>query len=250
MNTQLNTPPRDTAIGDRIRTARHELRLTRQAFSQQTGMSAASLRNYELSKQIPGGEALKVFLKAGISADWLLTGEGTMLTQPASTASLVKRIIRYTKDKQPDRRLQDDTEQIYAIHHTDTEEVFTDLKEICQTENQGNLLFSSTFLNQLTDTDPDRLILLGITDDAMKPTLQPGWQVMVDQGVTHIHSGIYAVRIGGEIMCKRLEPRPGRILEVMSDNVVYSSYEINLNNVTEEEFAVVGRIIWHAGMIR
>lgn len=41
-------------------------------------MPFPSLRNYESSNQIPGGEAILALMHAGINANWLLTGEGPM----------------------------------------------------------------------------------------------------------------------------------------------------------------------------
>jgi hypothetical protein len=44
-------------------------------------MKIPSLRDYELGKTIPGGEALSMLMRAGISPAWLLTGEGEMLLE-------------------------------------------------------------------------------------------------------------------------------------------------------------------------
>lgn len=58
-----------------------------------------SLRDYELGKSIPGGEAIGGLVRAGINANWLLTGEGPMLladwvapAPPASTRINVKAL--------------------------------------------------------------------------------------------------------------------------------------------------------------
>ena len=42
-------------------------------------MPLPSLKNYEASQRIPGGEAIAALMHAGINANWLLTGEGPML---------------------------------------------------------------------------------------------------------------------------------------------------------------------------
>lgn len=42
-------------------------------------MPIPSLREYELGKRTPGGDAIEAFIRAGINANWLLTGEGPML---------------------------------------------------------------------------------------------------------------------------------------------------------------------------
>ena len=214
-------------------------------------MPAASLRNYELSKQIPGGEALKTFLRAGISTDWLLTGEGPML-KAAASPSLPAVPIRYTAENQPVYYPQDTAPQsgTNPPPSGNTAPAFFALEYATRSETGQDLLFSTTFLKKLTGSKPAGLRLVDITDDSMQPSLQPGWQVMVDTQITYIRSGIYAIRLDNEIMCKRLEPRPGNLIEVISDNPLYSSYTIRPDTVTEQAFIVVGRVIWLAGPIR
>ena len=42
-------------------------------------MPLPSLRGYELSLRVPGGDAIEALVGVGINANWLLTGEGPML---------------------------------------------------------------------------------------------------------------------------------------------------------------------------
>lgn len=67
------------AIGGRLKEARAALRLTQKELCSQAEMPLPSLRDYELCKRIPGGEAMAGLVRAGINANWLLTGEGPML---------------------------------------------------------------------------------------------------------------------------------------------------------------------------
>lgn len=68
-----------TAVGGRIKQARGVLGLTQKDLCEATGMPLPSLKNWELSKSVPGGEAILALMHAGINANWLLTGEGPML---------------------------------------------------------------------------------------------------------------------------------------------------------------------------
>lgn len=68
-----------SAVGERIKQARSSLGMTQKELCEAINMPLPSLRNYELSKQIPGGEAINGLIRAGINANWLLTGEGPML---------------------------------------------------------------------------------------------------------------------------------------------------------------------------
>lgn len=69
-------------VASRLKKAREALRLTQKDMCERTGMPLPSLRNYELAKQIPGGEALAAFMRAGIAPAWVLTGTGEMFCRP------------------------------------------------------------------------------------------------------------------------------------------------------------------------
>lgn len=70
-------------IGKRIKEARSALELTQKEMCERYEMKLPSLRDYELGKIMPGGEAMLDLMRAGINANWLLTGEGHMLLSDA-----------------------------------------------------------------------------------------------------------------------------------------------------------------------
>ncbi|MEQ1814378.1 MAG: helix-turn-helix transcriptional regulator [Candidatus Nitrotoga sp.] len=74
--TEINSKQ---SIGTRIKQARTALGLTQKGLCEKTGMKLPSLRDYELGNSIPGGEAIADLMRAEISANWVLTGEGEML---------------------------------------------------------------------------------------------------------------------------------------------------------------------------
>lgn len=65
----------------RLKQARERLGLTQAEAANKSGTPLVSLKRYEASKVIPGGEALIDLAKLGINLHWLLTGEGSMLPQ-------------------------------------------------------------------------------------------------------------------------------------------------------------------------
>jgi transcriptional regulator with XRE-family HTH domain len=66
-------------VGKRIAEVRNALGLTQKGMSSHIGMALPSFKDYEGGKTMPGGEAMQSFIRAGINANWLLTGEGPML---------------------------------------------------------------------------------------------------------------------------------------------------------------------------
>lgn len=67
------------AIGGRLKEVRAALELTQKELCALIEKPLPSLRDYELGKSIPGGEAIAALIRAGINANWLLTGKGPML---------------------------------------------------------------------------------------------------------------------------------------------------------------------------
>lgn len=67
------------ALGRRLKEARECLGETQKELGARIDMPIPSLREYELGKRTPGGDAIEAFIRAGINANWLLTGEGPML---------------------------------------------------------------------------------------------------------------------------------------------------------------------------
>lgn len=66
-------------ISERLKTARASLGLSQKDFAAQSGVSARGYQGYEDGRSVPGGEAIAGFVRLGINANWLLTGEGPML---------------------------------------------------------------------------------------------------------------------------------------------------------------------------
>jgi transcriptional regulator with XRE-family HTH domain len=53
--------------------------MSQKTFAAQSGVSPRSYQGYEDGRSVPGGDAIAAFVKMGVNANWLLTGEGEML---------------------------------------------------------------------------------------------------------------------------------------------------------------------------
>lgn len=76
-------------IADRIKAARSKLGLTQADAASKFAIPIGSLRKYESGPSEPGSEAISGFVRGGINANWLLTGEGEMfLTRKQQLAAM------------------------------------------------------------------------------------------------------------------------------------------------------------------
>lgn len=67
------------SLPQRLKDARAALGLSQKEIAEQSGVSARGYQGYEDGRSTPGGEAIAGLVRLGINANWLLTGEGSML---------------------------------------------------------------------------------------------------------------------------------------------------------------------------
>ena len=76
------------SIGERLRHFAKTRYKTMTAFASAVGLKPASLTYYLNNQRVPGGEVLERFRQAGVSVDWLLSGEGEMEAKPRKAIEL------------------------------------------------------------------------------------------------------------------------------------------------------------------
>ncbi|MBI4803889.1 MAG: helix-turn-helix transcriptional regulator [Desulfovibrio sp.] len=85
--------------------------------------------------------------------------------------------------------------------------------------------------------------LMGVSGDSMEPILRDEDVVLIDLSQTEIYTGkIYAVGIDEEIVVKRLDKKPGKIVLVSDNRQFYPPLEISLDE--SANVRVLGRVIW------
>lgn len=87
-------------IPARLKIARASFNLNQKEFASQSGVGFSTYQKYEMGMSVPGGEAIEGFMRLGISANWLLTGEGEMLISEGRDAA------ETLLDPNPDDRLR------------------------------------------------------------------------------------------------------------------------------------------------
>lgn len=99
----------------------------------------------------------------------------------------------------------------------------------------------------LKNTD---LIVVKINDDAMSPTISPGWITLVDCRPANERpttDGIYALMWDGQPRAKRLQPDLQGGVWVRNDNKAYTDQHMTKDQAAD--LHVIGRIIWIGGEI-
>lgn len=87
---------------------------------------------------------------------------------------------------------------------------------------------------------PEAASMIRVRGSSMAPTLEDGDEILVDSDRRRVEgrSGVFVIRLDGELMVKRLQPGVGGV-EVVSDN---PEWETRL--VPARALDVVGRVAW------
>ncbi|ABD26807.1 putative phage repressor [Novosphingobium aromaticivorans DSM 12444] len=107
----------------------------------------------------------------------------------------------------------------------------------------GRLRFSHRWLKG-QGLEPAMLSVIEVEGDSMEPTLRDGDEILVDRTARPMRAGIHVIRLDDMLLVKRLEPGPGGILRVISDNGAYPRIERPAHEVE-----IVGRVVWKGGRL-
>ena len=109
------------------------------------------------------------------------------------------------------------------------------------------LLFDHNFIYSELRVNPEHLICIPVIGDSMEPTIRTGGMAMIDTSRQYNGEGIYLIRQGEALKIKRLQQISSRKMLIISDNKeVYSAIELDLLSTESQEFAVIGKYLWHS----
>lgn len=110
-------------------------------------------------------------------------------------------------------------------------------------EHNGFYSFHKSFIERKRGK-PEAMKIFEIAGDSMAPTLDDGDLILVNLEDREVRTGrVYLLRIGEELMVKRLETRPGGILLIRSDNPSYEDIPVSLAEV-DGDIEIHGRMVW------
>lgn len=196
------------------------------AFAKKAGVSQGGMQKWITGKSEPGRDKLIALSEAAkVRLEWLATGQGPMRDDEKGGASTGTRTIYIP---------------FYDL------KTLTGQNEVWEgiSAPPKHLAFQSAWLRDETGLNPEDLLLVTVVGDAMEPTLKQGDVALVNRAKAHVpDDGLYVLRVDGAMLVKRLRKRPGRKVQVISDNEVYGSFDLDLAD-PPEDVAIIGRVVW------
>lgn len=220
-------------------------------FAEKVGVTVRALNNY-LAGRMPKAEVRKRICAAyGISPMWLFQGHGAMYVdskmadasaiscgQSAATAGQGEVGTADVSVVAPDG-----VQTIYVPKVEARLSAGTGSLEVSD-NIKGYFGFRSDWLHR--KGCPTQMVLMSITGDSMRPTLENGDLALINLAQTDVVSGgIYAVGVDDSVLVKRLDKRPGKIVLVSDNRDAYAPQELDMTDeIVRESLRVIGRVLW------
>lgn len=197
------------------------------ALIKKAGFSPGATHKWLSGKSEPGLYKIVAVAKvAGVRFEWLATGQGPMREEDKeepSVGSADSILI-------PFYDLQASAGHGQAIEKPLVSEKY--------------LAFQAAWIKGETRLNRKKLLLVTVVGDSMELTLKQGDVVLVDRTKANVpDDGLYVLRMDDTMLVKRLRKRPGRKVQVISDNEVYGSFDLDLAD-PPEDVAIIGRVVW------
>ncbi len=193
-------------------------------------VTTESLGHYVSGKAKPRFDALaRLASRKGVSLDWLARGEGPMKRQETAVPNelgddyvLVKR---------------------FDVRSAAGAGAVGEAAEV-----MAPLAFRREWIRNRLRRNPETLVVIENGGDSMFPTISDGDILLIDTAESQIRTqGIYSLMIDGLLVTKRCQISGKGKLVLTSDNPSYGPAEMHPADI--EDLRVLGRVVWHGGMI-
>lgn len=217
-------------LSDRLREYRLSIGLNQEKAASLFDIPFSTYKRYESGTNMPNSEAIAGMMRAGLSANWLLTGEGQMLLADFKVPA-----------EAPAGTLDGYT----AIPFFEDVRAAAGGGGIVGNEMSTSLLFNEEWVRTELDAKLPDLRLIRVSGESMEPLLRAGDMILVDCSVHRPNcEGIYVLRLDGMLLVKRVQALPGGVIQVSSDNPAYRPFTLKIAEMEGTDFAIIGRVVW------
>jgi len=199
---------------------------TQKALADELGLGRGAISDAKAKNRVPAEWLLKLCRRHGLSLTWLETGEGEARLNEGREESPAYGEERFEWVPMVEARIGAGGGSL---------------------ETGGRILGYYAFRRDWLQGKGQipSMRLMRVTGESMLPTLQDEDVVLVDHSQKEILAGkIYALRMDDEIVVKRLEKKPGKLVLVSDNRALYEPLEVAVGEYANLE--VLGRVIWMA----
>ena len=231
------------SIGTRLKEWRAAKKLGQKEASTIFGISFRTYQNYELDHSPPGADSMRRFVDAGINANWLLSGNGSMFIGETESYSdrEHQHFLPYLESSQMDDELEGKRHQFPSLPFYDADTPYFAEKSANRNQKTGQIAFSRAWLES-KGAHEGVCALVKAGGDGMAPTIHNGDLLLIDTSVTSIkEDGIYLF-YHEHYFARRAQWSLDGSLAIITDNPQYKDYILPPEQAKKS--IAIGRVIW------
>ncbi len=223
-------------------------------FASKMGFRQGAVSSAKQKQAIPPAWIMEVALTQGVSADWLLTGEGEMKRgatqerpEPAQAAP-----VRMETEQAGTLMPMPAYNGKETVTCFDCELMLIPLVEARLSAGNGSFetsadserryAFRSDFLRRKGNASA--MVLMRVAGDSMDPEVKDNDVVLIDTAnTTPLPGRLYAVAVQDLVYLKMVNAEPGKLI-LTSANQAYAPLEIDARGDLKNGIRIIGKAVW------
>ena len=199
--------------------------------ARRSGIPLGTLRNYLRGRDMKRAALVSLASATGVTLEWLAAGSGPVTTAPERDG-----------EEEPVTRADLAPPGFVAIPRYNVEASAGGGALVNHPQIVEYFAFDERYLRMHLRRRPEHLLLIDVVGDSMQPTLRDGDIVTVDisPDQTLEHSKLYVLRVGDNLLVKRVEQRLNSIV-LHSDNPRYEPETIARTDI--DQLHILGQVI-------
>jgi phage repressor protein C with HTH and peptisase S24 domain len=228
-------------IGDRLKEERVRLKLAQPEFAEAAGAAKRTLIEWEKGTTSPNAVQLSALEAIGVDVYYVLTGKRSHLATESVTAYLPPKSA--TAARRPLSVTGNVPDGFIVVPRYEVQASAGNGSVIHSEQIVDYLAFSAEWIRNALGVSQKDLALISVKGDSMEPGLSNDDLILVDMRKSRVEdNAIYVLRLGGELLVKRIQRKLDGSLHVMSDNPRYEAEIISAERAAE--LSVLGRVVW------
>jgi len=120
---------------------------------------------------------------------------------------------------------------------------------LVEIETSRDMSFAERYLRDELHVNPSEVFLMRAKGDSMYPTLKDGSMIMVKRVHDFSGDGVYVFRVNGQVMVKRLQFQPTKIIFKSDNSQFYEPWELTHKEIESTDFEILGQAVWGGGKL-
>ncbi len=120
---------------------------------------------------------------------------------------------------------------------------------LVEIETSKDMSFAERYLREELHVNPNEVFLMRAKGDSMYPTLKDGSLMMVKRVDDFSGDGVYVFRVNGQVMVKRLQFQPTKIIFKSDNAQFYEPWELTHKEIESTDFEILGQAVWGGGKL-